>query len=216
MNSGPLRFRSTLPRAQAQRGYLLLEVLLAMAILTMITAIVFRIIQTTVRATQEVTYLQSLQEKVDGIDELLRENFASLPPDVQFQTRTLQGNSELVFQNAAFHFTPTPGTPVYGTLVLAGRPDASGRLALSFLQEPENAREHLVELNQEGRAAWIPLLVDLDRISWRFYDVHSRNWRADWQNTSSRPTLVELTVRLTGQKQDHRLVFAWPTTVSAS
>ncbi|HEY0789953.1 MAG TPA: hypothetical protein VGD78_02705 [Chthoniobacterales bacterium] len=216
MNPGLLRRHRLLSPGHAQGGYLLLEVLLAMAILTMITTMVFRIIQTTVRATQEVTYLQSLQEKVDGIDELLRENFASQPPVVQFQTRTLQGNTELVFRDADFHFTSTPGTAAFGTLVLAGRPDASGRLALSFVQEGENARRHLVEANQEDHASWTPLLVDLERIAWRFYDPRTQKWRADWEDASFRPTLVELTVRLSGQKQDHRLVFTWPATVSTS
>ena len=128
----------------------------------------------------------------------------------------MRGNTELVFQDVDFHFTSTPGAPAFGTLALAGRPDPSGRLALSFVQEAEDARQHLVESNEEDRASWTPLLVDLERIAWRFYDPRTRNWRADWQDASSRPTLVELTVRLSGQKEDHRLVFAWPATVSAS
>ncbi|HXL25747.1 MAG TPA: hypothetical protein VN952_03660, partial [Chthoniobacterales bacterium] len=47
-------------------GYLLLEVLLALAILTIVVVLVFRIIQTTVRVTTDVQYLQSEQEHADG------------------------------------------------------------------------------------------------------------------------------------------------------
>ena len=201
-----------------QGGYLLLEVLLALAILTMITALVFRIIQTTVRTTREVTYLESLQERVDGISELLRQNFTNLPSVAQFQTKTLDGNgstqgvTELIFRHAAFQFTITPGTPEFGTVALCSRPQVDGRLYLAFYQEPEDAREHLIQANQEAKISWTPLLGDLDQVSWRFFDPQNHSWRSDWTTNSTRPALVELTFRIAGQSQAHRSVFNLPGT----
>jgi type II secretory pathway component PulJ len=199
-------------RSDPQAGYLLLEVLLALAILTMITALVFRIIQTTVRTTREVTYLESLQERVDGISELLRQNFSNLPAVAQFQTKTIETGTELVFQHVAFQFVTTPGIPAFGTVALASRPQADGRLYLAFYQEPEDAREHLIQTNQEGKIPWTPLLSDLDQVSWRFFDLQKNSWRPDWPVNGIRPALVELTFRIAGQSQAHRSIFNCPTT----
>jgi type II secretory pathway component PulJ len=154
-------------RSDLQAGYLLLEVLLALAILTMITALVFRIIQTTVRTTREVTYLESLQERVDGITKLLRQNFSNLPAAAPFQTKTIQAGTELVFRHVAFQFATTPGVAAFGTVALASRPQVDGRLYLAFYQESEDAREHLIQANQEAKISWTPLLGDLDQVSWR-------------------------------------------------
>jgi hypothetical protein len=201
-----------------QGGYLLLEVLLALAILTMITALVFRIIQTTVRTTREVTYLESLQERVDGISELLRQNFSNLPSVAQFQTKTLHGNAsaetatELVFRHVAFQFAIAPGTAEFGTVALCSQPQADGRSYLAFYQEPEDAREHLIQANQEARISWTPLLGDLDQVSWKFFDPQNHSWRPDWPTDAVRPALVELTFRIAGQSQVHRSVFNLPTT----
>jgi type II secretory pathway component PulJ len=197
-------------RSSPQAGYLLLEVLLALAILTMITALVFRIIQTTVRTTREVTYLESLQERVDGISELLRQNFSNLPSVAQFQTKTLEAGTELVFRHVAFQFVTTPGIPEFGTVALSSRPQGDGRLYLAFYQEPEDARERLIQTNQEDKVSWTPLLNDLDQVSWRFFDLQNHNWRPDWPVNAVRPALVELTFRIAGQNQTHRAVFNCP------
>lgn len=199
-------------RSTPQGGYLLLEVLLALAILTMITALVFRIIQTTVRTTREVTYLESLQERVDGISELLRQNFSNLPAVAQFQTKTIQTGTELVFQHVAFQFATTPGLPAYGTVALCARPQADGRLYLAFYQEPEDAREHLIQADREGDVVWTPILGDLDQVAWRFFDPQTHEWRTDWPAAAARPALVELTFRIAGQSQVHRSIFNCPTT----
>ncbi len=204
--SAPVRRRRT-------AAYLLIEVLLAMAILTMVTALVFRIIETTVRTTRDVTYLQSLQERVDGIAELLRQNFSSLPPVVQFQTKTFAGGTELVFRRASFHFTSAPDVPLYGTVALACQPQGDGRVTLAFYQEAENARRHLIDENAEDKVRWSPLLRDLEAVTWRFYDPRNRTWRPDWPDGAVRPSLVEFSFRIAGQKAIHRLVFDWPQTV---
>src|SRR6202048_3561908 len=85
------------------RGYLLLEVLLALAILSIVVVLVFQIIQTTLRVTSDINFLQTQQRKVDGICELLRRNFVSMPATCLFQTRNQNGSMELVFRYAPFN-----------------------------------------------------------------------------------------------------------------
>src|SRR6516164_3849997 len=75
-------------------GYLLLEVLLALAILSIIVGLVFRIIQTTSRVTSNVQFLQGQQEHSDGIYEILRKDIEALPGGAQFQTKRTRDDFE--------------------------------------------------------------------------------------------------------------------------
>lgn len=197
-------------RIQARSGYLLFEVLLALAILTIVVVLVFRIIQTTIRATTDVVFFQTKQEEVDGLYELFRQNFAAMPGVTQFQTRQHQGALELLFRRAPFTFSRTSEGAQFGTVVVSARPQPDGRLSLGILQEPENALESYVDAGQEAKANWFVLVADIDQLSWRFYDPRTNSWRADWNDTSTKPALVELTFRLVGQSQTHRGVFPWP------
>ena len=197
-------------RIQARSGYLLFEVLLALAILTIVVVLVFRIIQTTIRATTDVVFFQTKQEEIDGLYELLRQNFAAMPGITQFQTRRHQGALELIFRRAPFTFSRTSEGAQFGTVVVAARPQPDGRLSLGILQEPENALESYVDAGQEAKANWFVLVADLDQLSWRFYDSRTNSWRTDWNDASTKPALVELTFRLVGQSQTHRGVFPWP------
>ncbi len=86
-------------------GYLLLEVLLALAVLSISVVMIFHIIQTTLKATADINFLQTQQRKVDGISELLRRNFESMPQTCTFQTRSVNGSLELIFRSAPFNFS---------------------------------------------------------------------------------------------------------------
>jgi type II secretory pathway component PulJ len=68
-------------------GYLLLEVLLALAILSLVVVMIFQIVQTTLRVTSDINFLGTQQQKVDGICELLRRNFLTMPQTTLLQTR---------------------------------------------------------------------------------------------------------------------------------
>src|SRR5271166_2218463 len=119
----------------ASSGYLLLEVLLALSILSIVVVMVFQIIQTTLRVTSEINFQQMQQRKVDGICELLRRNFVSMPQTCVFQTRSQNGSLELLFRYAPFSFSWAKPGAKFGTVVIGTRPQPDGRVALSVLEE---------------------------------------------------------------------------------
>ncbi len=131
-------------------GYLLLEVLLALAILSMVVVMIFQIIQTTLKATADINYLQTQQRKVDGICELLRRNFYSMPRTCLFQTRNNNGSLELIFRYAPFSFSWVHAEANFGTVVIASRPQPDGRLALSVLQESGSASNNYLKRRKGG------------------------------------------------------------------
>jgi type II secretion system protein J len=194
----------------ASSGYLLVEVLLAIAILSIVVVMVFQIIQTTLRVTSEINFLQTQQRKVDGICELFRRNFVSMPATCLFQTRNHNGSTELVFRYAPFNFSWMRPGAKFGTVVIASRPQPDGRLALSVLEESGNALESYVDSGIERKSDWVPLVNDVDRLTWRFYDARTGTWSSDWPDTAVKPNLVEINIKLTGRNHLERGVFRWP------
>jgi type II secretion system protein J len=194
----------------ASSGYLLVEVLLAIAILSIVVVMVFQIIQTTLRVTSEINFFQTQQRKVDGICELLRRNFVSMPATCLFQTRNHNGSTELVFRYAPFNFSWMKPGAKFGTVVIASRPQPDGRLALSVLEESGNALESYVDSGIERKSDWVPLVNDVDRLTWRFYDARAGKWSSDWPDTGVKPNLVEINIKLAGRNHMERGVFRWP------
>ncbi len=206
---------SGLATHRSSSGYLLFEVLLAMAILTIVVVLVFRIIESTVRSTLDVSYLQTKEEQADGLFELLRQNFVSLPQLTAFETREHAGATELIFRKAPFTFSYSGQGPQFGTIVLAARPGADGRLSLSVLQEPENASQSYLDSSSDAEPNWFVILPDLDQLSWRFYSGSASKWETSWPNPAIKPELVELTFKLSGDPRVQRGVFRWPVATSS-
>jgi hypothetical protein len=191
-------------------GYLLLEVLLAVAVLSISVVMIFRIIQTTLKATADITFLQTQQRKVDGISQLLRRNFESMPQSCTFQTRSVNGSLELIFRSAPFNFSWVTSKANFGNVVIASRSLPNGRLALTVLQESGDALNSYVDGSNEKKGDWFPLVDDAEQLSWRFFDGQAEKWTSDWPNAATKPSLVELTFKLAGRNHLERCVFRWP------
>ena len=191
-------------------GYLLFEVLLALAVLSIVVVMIFQIIQTTLKVTADIDFLQVQQRKVDGIFELMRRNFNSMPASCLFQTRNLGGSTQLVFRYAPFNFTWAKAGPSFGTVIVADRPQPDGRIALSILQQVGDTSSDQIGRDDDKNADWFPLLSDIERISWRFFSEPTGKWTPDWPDTGSKPNLVELTLKLAGRKHTDTCIFRWP------
>ncbi len=197
-------------RETDRRGYLLLEVLLALAVLSLVVVMIFQIIQTTLKVTADIDFLQIQQRKVDGICELMRRNFNSMPASCLFQTRSVAGSTQLVFQYAPFNFTWAKAGPSFGTVIIAGRTQADGRIALSVLQQAEKSSSNGNIGNDDKSVDWFPLVSDVERINWRFYSQQNGKWVTDWPDVGTKPNLVELTLKLAGRNHTDTCVFRWP------
>jgi type II secretory pathway component PulJ len=210
MSRQRLNSRVSAGARNARAGYLLLEVILALAILTIIVVLVFRVIQTAVRVTTDVQYLQSEQEHADGLYELLRKHFSSLPQTAKFQTRRVRNTLELVFLGAPFHFSWTPNGPQFGSTVIAARRRPDGFYTLAIVQEPEDASVSYAVSGDPQNARWAPIVGNLRECNWRFFDQQTQQWTTDWKDPGSKPALFECTFEASGQVGPTRAVFRWP------
>jgi type II secretory pathway component PulJ len=202
--------RESASRSAAKGGYLLLEVLLALAVLSIVVVMIFQIVQTALRVTSDINFLATQQQKIDGICELLRRNLITMPQTSLFQTRKKKNSFELIFSDAPFNFSWSGTGGRYGTVVIASRPQADGRIALSVLENPGDASRNIVDAPSEWKGNWVALLSDVDEISWRFFDPRNGQWYAEWPDPGAKPSLIEITLKLSGHSRTERGVFRWP------
>ncbi|MBV8417572.1 MAG: hypothetical protein JO251_20410, partial [Verrucomicrobia bacterium] len=137
-------------------------------------------------------------------------NFVSLPQTCLFQTRKRNQSTELLFRYAPFNFSWLKTGAQFGNVVIASRPQPDGRFALSVLQESGNALESYIDAGTDRKGDWIPLVNDIDQLSWRFYDALAAKWQLEWPDTARKPNLVEITFKLAGRNHTERCVFRWP------
>ena len=183
----------------------------ALAVLSLVVVMMFQIIQTTLKVTADIQFLQVQQRRVDAICELMRRNFDAMPATCSFQTRNAAGSTQLIFQDAPFNFTWAKAGPSFGTVVIANRQQPDGRVALSVLQEiGEPSLNQTVNIGDQ-KADWFPLLNDLEQIRWRFFSKQTGKWTSDWPDVGAKPNLVELTFKLAGRKHTDTCIFRWPT-----
>ena len=206
-SAGSRRTRNVKPVGRNAAGYLLLEVLLALAILSIIVGLVFRIIQTTSRVTSNVQFLQGQQEHSDGIYEILRKDIEALPGGAQFQTKRTRDDFELIFDETPFNFSWKGAESGFGTVILAVKNQPDGRFSLVATEIPEPSESDPEATPPPPTVT--TLITGLVRCDWRFFDRNAGNWVTNWTNAADKPTLLECTFQVSGQPAPVRAVFPW-------
>jgi hypothetical protein len=182
-------------------------VLLALAILSIIVGLVFRIIQTTSRVTSNVQFLQGQQEHSDGIYEILRKDIESLPGTAQFQTKRTKADFQMIFDQTSFNFSWKGSESGFGTVILAVKNQPDGRFSLVATEIPEPPASDPDA--KPPPTTVTTLITGLVRCDWRFFDRNTGNWVANWRNGGDKPLLLECTFQVSGQPAPVRAVFPW-------
>jgi hypothetical protein len=187
-------------------GYLLLEVLLALVVLSIIVGLVFRIIETTSRVTSNVQFLQGQQEHSDGIYEILRKDIESLPGTAEFETKRTRDEFQLIFNETSFNFSWKGAESGFGTVILAVRNQTDGRFSLVATEIPEPP---VTDPDSKPPPPTVTTLITgLVRCDWRFLDRNTGQWVTNWTG-GDRPGLFECTFQVSGEPTPVRAVFPW-------
>lgn len=204
-------FYSNKPLPERYRAFTLLEVMLALAILTLLAGALYAMVDATLRATSELEMRTNRSQQIRGFIELCRKTFRALPASSSFAVRINQEGEnlmpELVFRNAPGLFAwGEPGEEPTST-ILGVRPQLGGLVSLSLLQDSDEEIGSYL-LGGSPKQAWLPLISGLRKVEWRFYDPRTTVWMKEWKEQGFRPSLVELT--LTIEEGPQRYVFWVP------
>jgi prepilin-type N-terminal cleavage/methylation domain-containing protein len=197
-------------------GFTLLELVIAMAVFSIVAVALFRVLDACMRTAGELQDSQRITRQMAVFTELCRKTFGTLPSSATFRVPLMPEaeGQEIVFGNAPAIFALGDAPLNYGTTTLAVRPREDGLFELALSRSdfgPPKEEDGLggevplPEPDEKGRY-WLLLVGELEWARWRFYDPRAKEWVESWTR-SNRPPLVELSLLLTGDTVPYRAVF---------
>ncbi|MDF1753090.1 MAG: prepilin-type N-terminal cleavage/methylation domain-containing protein [Verrucomicrobiales bacterium] len=212
------------------RGFTLVEIVIAMTILALISGTVMAILVQAGDTAAEIRDTDLKDEEVSRFLELLERTVETLPIDATIEmlpaAETISGFPEMKISNAVGAFTFGEDIGSAGELVIGLQPQQESENEGQFFElaisrdsfSPEDTdgdgmvfgagSEDFLTADAEGRY-WLPLVSDIISASWRYWDEESNEWLTEWQGENL-PPLLEFSVEDSHRPGPVRVVFEVP------
>ena len=211
MNAHPVRTRLS--------GFTLLELVIAMLLLTIIIGMVFGIARTSLALGNTIVETQNEEMMHQAFFELLGQRFSALPGNTRFDLKVDDSGShyisDLTLQNVPLGFTWGGEERIAKAVQISTVKRRSGYLDI-VLKFYENEILEGSESSFESSAidtepfAEIILLEDVAFFEWRVLDGRSMEWQFDWEIQGRLPLQVELTMAIGAKGEEIRQIFWIP------
>jgi prepilin-type N-terminal cleavage/methylation domain-containing protein len=178
------------------RGFTLLEITLAVAILATMSLAIYRFVQATLTALRVSSEASAGDARYGGLRDLLTAQWQTLPAangalmgdTFKFSGRSRDeirwncgGGPGLLTRYAAGDYTVW--------LRLQPESEKSDRLDLGFLRKPKED----ASLGQEDET-WIPLIENVASLQIRYFDPRLNVWIETWTDAGRLPRLVKIVI----------------------
>jgi prepilin-type N-terminal cleavage/methylation domain-containing protein len=177
------------------RGFTLLEIMLAVAILGMMALAIFRFVQSNMTALYLSADTAAADAQYDGLRDLLTAQWQSLNPQkAQLRGQAFKLNDR---ERDEMNWTCTAGLGLltrYGpgdfsvTLRLQPGSGKGGRLDLGFLRKPRDDTD-----TGEGHETWVPLIANVTSLEISYFSQQANTWVNAWPG-GTLPSLVKIAV----------------------
>jgi len=208
-----------MPPHPRDSGFTLLELVLAMLLLSMIVGMVFGTARTSLQLGVSVVESQNEEMLHQAFFDLLAGRFASMPGNAQLNLTSEDTGthhlSELTLQNVPMSFTWGGPERIAKAVQLATVKRRSNYLDIVLRYYEEEILED-PEAPADGTAmpiepfAEIVLLEDVRFFEWRVLDGRSMEWYFDWDLPGRLPLQCELVLAFGATGQEIRHVFWIP------
>jgi prepilin-type N-terminal cleavage/methylation domain-containing protein len=178
-----------------RRGFTLLEIIMAVAILATMAVAIYRFVQSNMVAIRLSSEAIAADARYDGLRDVLAAQWQSLPGKgmsgeafklndrERDEIRWICGAGPgLMTRYAAGDFVVA--------LRLQSEKKDSDRLDLGFLRKPKDDSS-LTNANE----TWIPLIEDVSSMQIQYFSAITNVWQGSWNNTQALPQLVKLVVQ---------------------
>jgi prepilin-type N-terminal cleavage/methylation domain-containing protein len=182
-------------RANRRRGFTLLEIIIAVAILATMAMAIYRFVQSNLVAIRMSSDAIAADARYDGLREVLMMQWQSLPPG----KGALLGDTFKLNDRSRDEIRWICGAgPGLMTRYAAGdylvslrlQPEKnSNRYDLGFLRKPRNDSA-VSDVNE----SWLPLIDDVNSLQIRYFDTRLNTWVERWTDAGTLPRLVKVTV----------------------
>ncbi len=178
------------------RGFTLLEIMLAVAILGMMALAIFRFVQTNLTALRFSSETAAADAQYDGLRDLLTTQWQSLSPlrarmvGEPFKLNDRE-RDEIRWNCGAGPGLLTRYAPGEFTVVLRLQPanDKSEQLDLGILRKPQDDSD-----SAEGHESWVPLIKNVASLEVTYFDPNANTWLPRWPGGNRMPSLVKVSV----------------------
>jgi prepilin-type N-terminal cleavage/methylation domain-containing protein len=180
----------------AKRGFTLLEITLAVAILGLMSMAIYRFVQSNLISLRVSSEASAADARYDGLRDLLMSQWQSLPAG----TKALEGEPLKLDERSRDEITWTCGAGpglltryAPGDFIVSMRlqpaSKKNNRLDLGFLRKPKDDQSIVNEHD-----TWVPLIEGVSSLQIRYFDPRLNVWLDKWTDTVTLPRLVKVTL----------------------
>ncbi len=207
------------PRPAPVRGFTLLELVLAVLLMTILVGMVFTTAKTSLALGNRIVETENEEMLHQAFFELLNQRFSSLPGNTRFDLKVQDSGShylsDLTLQNVPLSFTWGGQARIAKAVQLSTVKKRSGYLDIvlryyenEILEGSETAVK--TSAGDEKPFAEIVLLTDVAYFEWRVLDGRSMEWQYEWDLQGRLPLQLELTIAIGAKGEEIRRVFWIP------
>jgi prepilin-type N-terminal cleavage/methylation domain-containing protein len=182
-------------RANRHRGFTLLEIIIAVAILATMAIAIYRFVQSNLGAIRASSDAVAADARYEGLREVLMAQWQSLPPGkgaLLGDTFKLNDRSRdeirWICGAGPGLMTRYAGGDYVVSLRLQSEKN-SDRYDLGLLRKPRNDSA-VSDVNE----SWVLLIEDVSSLQIRYFDVRLNTWVERWTDAGTLPRVVKLTV----------------------
>lgn len=212
MITRPHRFRSN--------GFTLLELVIAVALMSIIVGMVFSTARSSLAIGTAIVKSQEEEMLHQAFIDLLTQRFTSLPGNTRFDLQVSDSGShylsDLTLQNVPLSFTWGGQARIAKAVQLSTVKKRSGFLDVvlkyyenEILPDPTGGPQP-TRVGDDKPFAEIILLTDVAYFEWRALDGRSMEWQYDWDLQGRLPLQLELTMAVGANGEEIRQIFWIP------
>jgi type II secretory pathway pseudopilin PulG len=207
------------PVKSRNRAFTLLELVLAILLLTILVGMVFATARTSLALGNSIVETQNEEMLQQAFFELLSQRFSALPGNTRFDLKVEDSGShyisDLTLQNVPLSFTWGGQARIAKAIQLSTVKRRSGYLDIVLKYYENEILEGAESSFSSSTAATEPfaeivLLSDVAFFEWRALDGRSMEWLYDWDVQGRLPLQLELTLAIGAKGQEIRQVFWIP------
>ena len=204
------------PPTTRHTGFTLLELVMAMLLMTILIGMVFGIAKSSLTLGNTVVNTQNEEMLHQAFFELLGQRFSSLPGNTRFDLQVEDSGgqylSELTLQKVPLSFTWGGQPRIAKAVQLSTVRRRSGFLSIVLrYYENEVLEDSEVVAGQSAfdnePFAEIELLSDVAYFEWRVLDGRSMEWQYDWDLQGRLPLQLELIMSFGARGEEIRHIF---------
>jgi prepilin-type N-terminal cleavage/methylation domain-containing protein len=184
------------PARHCNRGFTLLEIMLAVTILGMMAMAIFRFVQSNMTALEFSSVTAANDAQYDGFRDLLTTEWQGLSPlRAKMMGEPFKLNDherdEIRWNSGAGPSLLTRYAPGEFTVVLRLQPDNENgdQLDIGLLRKPLDDSD-----TAEGHESWVPLIRNVTSLEITYFDPNANIWLPRWPGGTRLPSLVKISV----------------------